>query len=211
MQPWALEALGYLASVLVAISLTMSSIVRLRMINLAGSLVFAVYGYLIGSYPVAAVNIFIAVVNVVYLRRMMTSREGFRILETSADSEYLGHFLDHYRQEIRRFFPSFSRDAPESSIGLFVLRDMVPAGVLLGDQRDDRLDVRLDFVIPQFRDFKVGRFLFDECAEYFRSRGIREIRSTGGTPAHAAYLRRIGFEPAGTAGDDASQYRLRVG
>jgi GNAT superfamily N-acetyltransferase len=211
MQPWALEALGYLASVLVAISLTMSSIVRLRLINLAGSLAFAVYGYLIGSHPVAAVNLFIAVVNVVYLRRMLANREGFRILETSPDSEYLGYFLDHYRDEIRRFFPSFPARAPASSIGLFVLRDMVPAGVLLGDQREDTLDVQLDFVIPQFRDFKVGRFLFDECAEFFRSRGIREIRSAGGTAAHAAYLRRIGFEPVGAAGDAASEYRLRVG
>jgi hypothetical protein len=62
-----LEMIGYLASVLVAISLMMRSLTKLRVINLSGSLLFAVYGFLIGAYPVAALNAFIVGVNVFYL------------------------------------------------------------------------------------------------------------------------------------------------
>ena len=40
------ELIGYLASFLVAISLLMVSIVKLRLINLAGSIVFIIYGFL---------------------------------------------------------------------------------------------------------------------------------------------------------------------
>jgi|ERR1051325_4597590 hypothetical protein len=50
------ELIGYVASVLVAISLTMTSILRLRIINLTGSACFTLYGLLIGAYPVAIVN-----------------------------------------------------------------------------------------------------------------------------------------------------------
>ena len=52
-----LELVGYVASILVAISLMMSSILKLRLINLVGSAAFVVYGALIGAYPVAVVNL----------------------------------------------------------------------------------------------------------------------------------------------------------
>ena len=44
-----LELLGYAASALIALSMTMSSILRLRLFNLAGALGFAIYGLCIGA------------------------------------------------------------------------------------------------------------------------------------------------------------------
>ena len=70
-----LELLGYAASVLVAVSLMMSRIVRLRVINLVGSLAFTAYGVLIGAYPVAAVNGFIVLINLWFLARMLRAKE----------------------------------------------------------------------------------------------------------------------------------------
>lgn len=64
------EGLGYLASVLVAVSLTMRSLLKLRVINLAGAMLFTIYGLVIGALPVAALNFFIVGVNVYYLHQM---------------------------------------------------------------------------------------------------------------------------------------------
>ena len=50
--PW-VEWFGYAASVVVAISLTMSSIIKLRWFNLTGAAMFSVYGFVIGAWPVA--------------------------------------------------------------------------------------------------------------------------------------------------------------
>ena len=61
------EMLGYLASVFVAVSLMMRSLTKLRVINLIGALLFTAYGLIIGAFPVAVVNAFIALVNVYYL------------------------------------------------------------------------------------------------------------------------------------------------
>jgi hypothetical protein len=80
------ELIGYVASVLVALSLMMSSILRLRLINMVGAMVFAVYGLLIGSMPVAAVNTFIVGINVYYLWRIFGAREYFRVLRITPDS-----------------------------------------------------------------------------------------------------------------------------
>lgn len=191
-----LELLGYAASVLVAVSLMMSSLVRLRVINLVGSTCFCVYGLLIHAYPVAAVNGFIAVINVYYLRRMLRASEYFTVLEVAPGSEYLRYFLDFHAREIARFVPDFTFDPAERPLTFFVLRDLVPAGLFIGVQRPDgSLLVRLDFVIPAYRDFKIGRCLFVERVDFFRARGIREIVTPPGVPAHRAYLRRMGFAP----------------
>ena len=61
------EMLGYLASIFVAVSLMMRSLTKLRVINLIGALLFTAYGLIIGAFPVAVVNAFIALVNVYYL------------------------------------------------------------------------------------------------------------------------------------------------
>ncbi|MGF1908492.1 YgjV family protein [Vibrio kasasachensis] len=64
------EILGYAASIMVAISLTMKDIVRLRVLNFIGCGLFTAYGLMIDSWPVVLTNGFIACVNVYFLARM---------------------------------------------------------------------------------------------------------------------------------------------
>jgi len=205
-----LEIVGYVASVLVAVSLMMSSILRLRIINLVGSAAFTVYGVLIGAYPVAAVNLLIVFINLYYLRQMLGSREYFTLLRVSPDSEYLRCFIDFHRAEIERFVPGFAGPPAERELTFFVLRDMVPAGLFIGEVRPGgALLVTVDFVIRQYRDFRTGRYLFSARAEFFRKHGITEILSAPGSREHTAYLRRMGFTP--DAADPNALYRLPIG
>lgn len=207
-----LEIVGYAASVLVAVSLMMSSILKLRLINLAGSLAFTVYGVLIHAYPVAAVNALIVLINLYYLRQMLASREFFKLLRVRPDSEYLRYFLDFHAAEIARFFPGFAH-APggDRQVTFFVLRDLVPAGLFIGErQADGALRVVLDFVIPQYRDFKTGRYLFSAQAGFFRELGITAILSAPGNREHTEYLRRMGFSPVDPS-ESGSLYRLPIG
>ena len=200
------ELIGYVASGLVAVSLMMKSIRRLRLLNLGGSLAFTVYGALIGAYPVAAVNLFIVFINLYYLRQMAAAREYFDLLRVRADAEYLRCFLDFHREDIRRFSPQFAYASSERQLGFFVLRDMVPAGLFLGEvEEGGRLRVKLDYVTPQYRDLRTGEYVFHGQSDFFRDLGIREIVSEPGSPVHTQYLRRMGFEPAD--GD----YRLALG
>jgi hypothetical protein len=206
-----LEIVGYVASVLVAISLMMSSILKLRIINLVGSAAFVVYGALIGAYPVAVVNLLIVFINLYYLRQMLGSREYFKLLQVRPDAEYLRAFLDFHAAEIKRFLPGFRYAPDQRLLVFFVLRDMVPAGLFIGERRGDgALRVMLDFVIPQYRDFKTGRYLFRDQSHFFAAHGITEIVTASGTREHTDYLRRMGFAPVDAA-DPSGPYRLAVG
>jgi hypothetical protein len=200
------ELLGYAASVLVAISLLMSSILRLRVINLVGAVCFTAYGLLIHAYPVAAVNFVIVLINLYRLYEIFSAREFFRLLEVRSDSPYLAEFLRFHGEDIGRFLPGFASGPREGQVVFFVLRNMIPAGLFLGRPAPDGvLAVDLDYVIPGYRDFKVADFVFRENADLLLERGVRAVTSPPGSAEHEAYLRRVGFRR------DGALYRLDLG
>ena len=62
-----IEWVGYVASIMIAISLIMTDIVKLRVINSIGCILFAIYGFTVKAYPVGIINSFIFFVNSYYL------------------------------------------------------------------------------------------------------------------------------------------------
>jgi hypothetical protein len=69
-----IEWVGYLGSVLVAVSLMMTNIIKLRIINMVGAICFAIYGFTIHAMPVAVINSIVVVINLYYLFRMFSGR-----------------------------------------------------------------------------------------------------------------------------------------
>ena len=187
------EIIGYLASLLVAISLMMSAIVKLRIINLLGSLTFTIYGVLIDAWPVALMNAFIVFVNIYYLVKIYRDDQYFQLLRSTEESSYLDKFLEFYRDHIKTYQPEFSFEKSYNYV-VFVLSDMVPAGLVIGNLNDDgTLEMDLDFVIPSYRDFKIGRFLFEKNREELKQDGIQKIVTPIGNEDHNSYLEKVGF------------------
>lgn len=65
-----IELFGYLGSVLVIISMLMTSVKKLRILNMTGSLIFTIYAIIIHSYPTALLNSFLVIINLMHLIRM---------------------------------------------------------------------------------------------------------------------------------------------
>lgn len=193
------ELIGYLASALVVASLAMTSVVRLRMLSLAGSVTFVVYGTLIGSIPIILTNASIAVLNVWFLSKELGGRRDLGAVVVPPDSPFLLDFLGHHADDIARFQPDY--DAAEAhTFSLVLTRDGLPAGVLLGDRTGDRLDIRLDYVLPAFRDSSLGRWLYGGGSGIFRSAHIEELAATAPSETHRTYLRRVGFTEDAASG-----------
>lgn len=188
------ELLGYVASGVIVLSLTMTSILRLRLVGLVGATLFATYGVLVDAFPVVLTNVVILGLHLFFLWKAWTDDEYFTLLEVRPDSYYLDQFLTFHGDDIRTYQPQFAHDADGGGLALFILRDMVPAGLLLGRSQDPGvLDVELDYVTPRYRDLKAARFLFDHNRAAFLGRGIDTLRAEAETDAHRRYLERIGF------------------
>ncbi len=192
-----LQVLGYVASVLVAASLMMKSLLRLRVINLFGAGLMATYGLLIHAWPVAVLNGTIVLVDLYYLNQMWRQRDYFKLLAIDHDSEYMRGFVNFHRDDIASFIPGYAFEPDPTHHHLLVLRNMVPAGLVILQPEGATARVLLDFVIPGYRDFGVGKFLFEENAAWFRERGITRLVSEAGAPRHADYLVRMGFQREG--------------
>ncbi|WP_078548910.1 YgjV family protein [Litchfieldia alkalitelluris] len=193
-----LEWLGYLASLIVLISLLMSSIIKLRWINLIGSSLFSLYGFLIGALPVGLMNLGIALINIYYLVKIYSAsakKEYFNILSIESDSEYLNHFLNFYKEGLKKFADLSKIKANTYDVSFYILRNMVPAGVFLGSKHDENtLKVELDFVIPEYRDFKIGEFVYEDSKDYFLDKGYNRLISYSSVDEHIVYLRKMGFK-----------------
>ena len=64
-----IEMVGYLGSFLVLVSFLMVSVVKLRIVNTVGSLIFMIYALIIKSYPTAIMNFFLVLINLHFLYR----------------------------------------------------------------------------------------------------------------------------------------------
>lgn len=190
-----LEWFGYIASVVVAISLLMGTIVRLRTYNLVGSLLFSIYGFLIGSLPVGFLNGFIALINIYYLIKIHRRKEYFRVIPLSLPSPYLMAFVDFYRHEIQEFFPGFSNVPDDAKFNFAVLRNMAVAAVFVGrDLGDGTVEILVDYAIPEYRDLKPGMHIFIEDTSFFVSRGINKLICSNYSQGHMKYLKRLDFK-----------------
>jgi len=108
-----LQWIGYLASTIIVVSMTMSSIVKFRWVNLIGALLFSIYGFLIGAIPVGVLNGIIVLVDLYYLFTIYSKKEVFEILEINAESEYLKRFLSFHNDKIQQSFRVFHTVRPK--------------------------------------------------------------------------------------------------
>lgn len=188
------EIIGYVASALLLLAMMMTSVIRLRIINTMGCILYIVYGLCIGSYPVALMNTAIACVNIVYIVRNRFMKHVFKLMEINSEDSLVVPFINHYKTDIQRHFPEFSLNDAPYSCAYMIVRNMNIAGIFLANEMEPgRLLVELDYVIPTYRDFKVGNFLFNENRDEFKKRKINKITAISGSNYHTRYLKRVGF------------------
>jgi hypothetical protein len=188
-----LQWIGYAASVTIAVSMTMSSIIKFRWINLAGALTFCTYGFLIKAYPVGILNGFIVLVDI-YLTHFYSKKEKFEILEINSGSVYLKRFLMFHNARIQKILPGFEYKPDMNSVSFFILRDMAIAGLFLAHRENDNvLKVGLDYVLPQYKDFKNGKHVYFNLNQYFIDAGYTSVMAESKNISYIKYLKKLGF------------------
>ena len=192
--PNLLEWVGYAASLIVLVSLLMTSVKRLRWINLFGSLVFAVYGILIGAIPVGAMNAGIVLINAYFIYQMYTKKDYFTLLQMTNETEYFNHFMNFHKENMKSFMIVDENLDNPNYLKIFTLRNTVPAGLFICKILDtSTLEILVDYVTPAYRDFKIGTFLFEDQKDYFKNQGYQKLVSRPGNEKHQSYLKKMGF------------------
>ncbi|MEA3504863.1 MAG: hypothetical protein U9R32_06650 [Bacteroidota bacterium] len=188
-----IEWTGYAASLMVMISILMTSLIKLRWYNLIGAAFFVAYGIFIEAYPVAIVNFFITLINIYYLIKMSKTEEYFDINTIPAEDNYVKKFIAFHKDDIAKYFPNY-KVSEKSDECFLLLKNMQVAGIFLGKRKNsDTLDIQLDYTLPEYRDFKLGYFLFQKNKKIFTDKSYKILSTDKESKKHNNYLQKMGF------------------
>ncbi len=185
----ALELFGYLGSLIVIVSMLMTSVVKLRVINTVGSLMFSAYALMIHSYPTMVMNLFLAGINIWHLLKLHNTGKNYDMVSVSVGSGIVKYILDYFQDDIAKFFPDFHREDMEGCQGFLVLCQSSPAGLMIAGKVGGELNVILDYTTPTYRDCSVGRFLYRSLGEM----GYTSLTMKKPGSSHYKYLKKMGF------------------
>ena len=188
--------IGYLASAFLAISLLVNNDFKFRWINALGCLTFIIYGVMIHAFPIVLTNAFLFCINLYYLAKIYRSHEDFDLMEFKGEELIVHKFLSFYKENIKTYFPDFHFEEKENAIRFIVLRNLVIATIFVAElQPDGTALIKLNYTIPQFRDFKVGRFIFYKEKKFLLSKGVVRIEYKAvANRGHEKFLKVNGFE-----------------
>lgn len=186
----ALEIFGYIGSALVVISMLMSSIVKLRIINTIGSIISFVYALLCGAMPLALMNICLIFINLYGLYKLLHSKKAYTLVEGTGDESFVSYFLDRYSDDIRVFFPDFTKGDAAGKKAYLVCCDDAPAGLLLGAETGGTLNILIDYSTPKYRDSSEGKYLYS----VLREKNIRQLQfARKVSEGHRPFIEKMGY------------------
>ena len=164
-----IEMVGYLGSILVVVSMLMSSVIKLRVINTIGSGIFALYALIIHSYPTALMNVCLVTINIYNLVKLGRKDQSYDLIDAKSDDGLLNYILDYYRDDIRKFFPDFTGGPRVLDQAYVVCCNGNPAGVLLGAERENGVQVLVTMMNKnkKFQKEKLMKEGYEEFREFF--------------------------------------------
>ncbi len=179
------EIFGYIGTGLVILSMLMVSVVKLRVINICGSVISMIYAIVSGTYPIVLLNAALVLINLIQLIRMHRSKFKFSYVQTDPADRNLSYFLFLHSDDIIKHFPdyTFRKDGDAEAHLVYCGSEVV--GILVGHREGDRLHLDLDYITPRFRDLAVPRFLEGRL----KAGGITRLMFA----SHNEYLSRQGF------------------
>jgi hypothetical protein len=187
--------MGYVASVLLAISLLVNNDLKFRWLNTWGCIAFIVYGIMISAFPIILTNSILLIINGYNLVKIYHRNENFDLLEFGKGDQMIQKFLAFYQKDIRNYFPDFDLREDANNSNFVVLRDLVIANIFVATVMDDGTAlVKINYTVPKYRDYKVGKFLFQKEKQFLLSKGIRRLVYTQVfNKQHESYLIKVGF------------------
>ncbi len=160
-----LDALGWAGSALLVFSLAQARVLRFRVLNLAACLILVVFNWLLGIWPMVAMNVVLSAINLWFIRSLVSHRHDadvFEVLEVGPNDEYLRHVLRVHEADILKFQPDLVWDGAEAGRSAYLVQrgDETVGVVLIRDAGEGTAQIELDYVTPRFRDFSPGEFVW---------------------------------------------------
>jgi len=203
-----MDAVGWAGSALLVYSLLQTRVLRFRVLNLAASLILVGFNAAIAVWPMVAMNLVIAVINVWQIGRLLRGRHderSYAVIPIGVTQPLLGRALLLHARDILRFNPGLDLDDPwagaadPARLAFLVLSGDETVGVVLAHRVGaDTAQVDLDYVLPRYRDFTPGEFVY-RVPGPFAGQGLTRVLGPVRMLGAERYLASVGFRRDGDA------------
>lgn len=183
-----LEAIGYIGTVLVILSMMMTSVLRLRVVNIVGSAISAFYSLAVGAYPVVILNAALIIVNSVKIIQFFRVEKSYQLVETDGAAGLPNYLAQKHNDDILNYFPDFKGLEKDDKVFVLMNGDCA-TGITAGKVEGENFYIAIDYTTPAYRDNSAGVFLYKELAK----RGIKKAFMKTRARNHEAYMYKIGF------------------
>lgn len=205
-----LEIIGWSGSALLVISLLQTRVMRLRVLNSVASAVLVGYNAALAVWPMVAMNAVLVAINLWVITRMLRQRHDARaydVVRLGVDEAFLARLLERHAEDIARFNPPPTELLAQAEHAFLVTSGDEVVGVVLSRAGDGPTEqqVVLDYVLPPYRDFTPGEFVFRPDGP-FAQMGAKTVVASPAMAAAERYLSAVGFVPDG----DRQVLRLRA-
>ncbi len=168
-----------------------SSKLKLSFIIIAVSAAITVFSFNAEWWAISFAVLIILHVIVNYIKRNK-SYNTINILEVGVNDAYVHEFFKYYSKSLYQYFPIYETNSSHS-VNLLI-RDMNIAGILILKQEKDIAYIEMDFIKPEFRDFTIGNYIYNQNTGFFKKRGINKLMAKSYHYKHSKYLLKMGFK-----------------
>ena len=146
-----LEIFGYIGTALVIVSMMMTSVVKLRVINMCGGLISLIYSIFVNAWPVVVLNACLICINFVQTVRQLTKREDATLVPVGENDPTAKHLLNVWKTDFEKCNPD--RNLEEIRDGkthiLYVGEEAI--GFFIGEKNNKESGVSVLYLTPSHR------------------------------------------------------------
>ena len=185
-----IELFGYLGSILVVVSMLMSSVIKLRVINIIGSVISGTYALIIGSFPLALMNICLIIINLYNIFKLKKESHKYEIVKGDIQDSLFKYLVNHYGTDIKSYFSDIDIEKVSGDTVYYVFCNEAPVGLFVGNQKDEKIDVIIDYTVQSYRDCSVAKFLYIAM----NKEGFNQLEIKNPTEKHILFLNKMSYQ-----------------
>ncbi|MGG9970779.1 hypothetical protein ACQ33O_03200 [Ferruginibacter sp. SUN002] len=187
---------GYIASLLLVVALLVNHDLKSRWFNALGNIAFITYAIVFSAIPVLITNCILLAINLYYLILVYSKKERFDLLEFNGDEKLILKFLAFYKKDIETYFPGVNQLQIKDKLNFVVIRDLVIANIFSATLHDNGdAEVIINYTLLKYRDYKIGRFIFEKGKPFLIGKGVKRIIYTNvHNKKHLQFITVMGFE-----------------
>ncbi len=186
-----LEIFGYIGTALVIVSMMMTSVVKLRVINMCGGLISLIYSIFVNAWPVVVLNACLICINFVQTVRQLTKREAVTLLRVRAKDSSVKYLFDIWQEDALKYYSDLNlQEMNEEEIHILYVGERA-VGFIIGTQNGDLFHLNTSYLIPSCRTNAMTERIFAAL----RNKGIHTLTSCEFyNQAPNRFLLNMGFE-----------------